>query len=200
MSQDRGFVRAPLAIGIAIALGIAAFVVAQDSATTKQVVSTKNGQATATASSSASARASSTGVRSSGAQASGSPAIGGFDPSKRLYAAWYTDNRRAKPNQQQDTEAGMHYKYMKGLSIQGVLIADGPFGDGTGMLTIIQAADDQSAQQLIEADPSVQSKVFSVTLKQWNVVQGQWIGGGLIGRPTPARNGGTVGAPGGGGG
>lgn len=196
MQSNKGFVRAPLAIGIAIAFGVAAFVVAQDTSTTKQVVTSKSGQATA--SGSATARASSSGSRSSSSQAIGGSSNSGFDANKRLYAAWYTDNRRAKPTQQQDTEIGMHYKYMKGLSVQGALIADGPFGDGTGLLTIIQATDDQTAQQLIAADPVVQDKTFNVVLKQWTVVHGSWIGGDLIGRPTPARGGGIVGAPGGG--
>jgi uncharacterized protein YciI len=195
MRTNKGFVRAPLAIGIALALGIAAFVVAQDSATVQQTTSSKTGQASATASSSARAQAGSASTRSTGSQLGGAT-IGGFDPNKRLYAVWYTDTRQNRPNQRQDVEAGMHYKYMKGLSLQGTLIADGPFGDGTGMLTVIQAPDDQAALQLVQSDPVVQDKAFTVTLKQWTVVQGQWVGGDMIGRPTPARTSGAAGAPG----
>ena len=196
MQTNYGFVRVTLAVGIALALGITACVIAQDTTTTRQQSSSKSGQGTATASGSASARATSSGSVNGGQQASGS--TGAFDPNQRIYAAWYTDNRQVHSGRQMDGETSMHNKYMKGFAMDGSLIADGPFGDGSGMLVVIQAPDDRSAFNKIQGDPVVQDRSFSVVVKRWTVVQGRWVGGDVIGQPIPA-GGGASAATGGGG-
>lgn len=187
-----GFARTTLVLAVLVTMGVTALVIAQETTVSRQATSVQNGTGTASASSSAAARAGSSSSRSTGGQL-GSATIGGFDPNKRLYAAWYTDNRRTRGNQKEDIAFSQHVNYMKGLSMDGTCIADGPFGDGTGLLAVIQAPDDESAFRLIHNDPSVTDGDYSAVVKQWTVVQGRWVGGDTIGRPTPARNNGIGG-------
>jgi uncharacterized protein YciI len=189
MSHLSGLSRLPVVLGLAVALCVAGLVLAQDATSTSQSSSKQGG---ATASSQATATSRSGSGQWAGGQAGAPVAV---DP-RPLYAAWYTDNRSSRPSQVEDSVLGSHYKYVKTLSLDGRVVGDGEFTDGTGLLLVFRAENDKAAADIVSRDPAVASRTFSVVLKDWRVVQGTLVGGGVVGAPVPGRAGGVVGAPG----
>ncbi len=63
-----------------------------------------------------------------------------------------------------------HVAYMDRLHEQGVLIAAGPFHDGSGGLILIEADSEAAATAVAEADPFISRGVERYTLKHWEVL------------------------------
>ena len=67
-----------------------------------------------------------------------------------------------------------HLEYMIAVERQGKLFASGPLGDGTkgdGM-TILRAADEAEAREIMSRDPLVVHGVRTFTIKEWTVMEG----------------------------
>jgi len=62
-----------------------------------------------------------------------------------------------------------HVAYMNRLHEQDVLIAAGPFGDGSGGLILIEAENEAAAKAVAEGDPFVSQGAERYTLKGWEV-------------------------------
>jgi uncharacterized protein len=69
----------------------------------------------------------------------------------------------------QQTPKG-HFNYMLELYRRGLLRVAGPFKDGSGGAVLFEAASDESAKALIDADPAVVLGVFSYELHRWSLV------------------------------
>ena len=66
-----------------------------------------------------------------------------------------------------------HFNYMLDLHRRGVLRMAGGFGDNSGGAAFVDAASEDEARQIAEADPAVKTKVFVYQLHQWNLVPWQ---------------------------
>jgi uncharacterized protein len=60
-----------------------------------------------------------------------------------------------------------HGDYQHALWAEGRLQKGGPFGDGTGGLSIVEVADRAEAEAVAAADPAVQSGVFLAEVRPW---------------------------------
>jgi uncharacterized protein YciI len=70
-----------------------------------------------------------------------------------------------------------HVGWLLGLEEQGVLLASGPLlsGPGTGPgsgVTIIRAADEQTARQIADGDPFVRHGLRTFELYRWRLNEG----------------------------
>lgn len=63
-----------------------------------------------------------------------------------------------------------HVAYMDRLHERGVLIAGGPFHDGSGGLVLIEAESEAAAVAVAEGDPFIRQGVERYTLKRWEVL------------------------------
>lgn len=71
------------------------------------------------------------------------------------------------PMKQQDA-IGPHYKYMKQLFEDGVILDAGPTLDEPGGVVILRAQDLASAEAIMRADPSVSSGMFVGEVHTWS--------------------------------
>jgi uncharacterized protein YciI len=60
-----------------------------------------------------------------------------------------------------------HFRYYLELHRKGLLIAGGGFTDESGGAAVFEATDDAAANEIIRADPAVESKVFRFELQRW---------------------------------
>jgi uncharacterized protein len=67
-----------------------------------------------------------------------------------------------------------HLEYMIALERQGKLFASGPFGNGTSGdgMTILRAADEADARDIMSKDPFIIHGVRTFTIKEWTVMEG----------------------------
>ena len=67
-----------------------------------------------------------------------------------------------------------HLEYMIALERQGKLFASGPFGKGTSGdgLTVLRAADEAEAREIMSKDPFIIHGVRTFTIKEWTVMEG----------------------------
>jgi uncharacterized protein YciI len=70
-----------------------------------------------------------------------------------------------------------HLEYMIGLEKAGVLFASGPLAEADGKtrgdgLTIVRAANAETARKVAEADPFVVNGLRSFELREWTVMEG----------------------------
>lgn len=79
--------------------------------------------------------------------------------------AWKT----GVPMRQQDAIVP-HFKYMKQLFTQGTILEAGPTLDTPGGVVILKAASLEAATALMDADPSVTSKMFVGDIHSWSPV------------------------------
>jgi hypothetical protein len=63
-----------------------------------------------------------------------------------------------------------HVAHLDRLHEQGVLIAAGPFRDGSGGLILIEAENEAAAKAVAEDDPFVSQGAERYTLKSWEVL------------------------------
>jgi uncharacterized protein YciI len=71
------------------------------------------------------------------------------------------------PMKQQDAILP-HYQYMKKLFEQGVILDAGPTLDEPGGVVILKAHDLDAARALMQADPSISSRMFSGEIHSWS--------------------------------
>jgi len=87
---------------------------------------------------------------------------------KRYFVLLYGRGENWKGNENWDKQDLMaHGKYMATLQAQGVLLRGGPFDDGSGGMSVIAVETEEDAKNIIENDPVIQNKVFSVRLIPW---------------------------------
>ena len=67
----------------------------------------------------------------------------------------------------QDQALGPHVAYMRQLQAEGALFAAGPFLDAEGGMAIVLAGDDAAARAILEADPAIETGVFTAVLRSW---------------------------------
>ncbi len=84
----------------------------------------------------------------------------------KLGKAWLPD----KPVMEQPLRA--HLDYMHQLQRDGVLMYGGPFLDNSGGLVILQAENQEEAEQMIAKDPAVISNIFQYEVHEW--LQVKW--------------------------
>jgi uncharacterized protein YciI len=77
-----------------------------------------------------------------------------------------------------------HYRYLRGLALQGVLTMAGPFADDRGGAVAFEADDLAAANALAEADPAVVSGVFLAEVHPWAVAWERATG--AYGPPVPS--------------
>jgi uncharacterized protein YciI len=67
-----------------------------------------------------------------------------------------------------------HLEYMIVLERQGKLFASGPFGNGTSGdgLTVLRAADEAEAREIMAKDPFIIHGVRTFTIKEWTLMEG----------------------------
>jgi uncharacterized protein YciI len=63
-----------------------------------------------------------------------------------------------------------HANYMHQLYLQGKLVLGGPFTDNSGGLVVLDVADQNQAQQILESDPAVKAGIFIAKLHPWFTV------------------------------
>jgi uncharacterized protein YciI len=91
-------------------------------------------------------------------------------PATSLFVILYKQGPAWKggvPMQKQDA-IGAHYKYMKQLFEQGVILDAGPTTDEPGGLVILKVADLSSATAAMDADPSITLKMFVGEVHAWS--------------------------------
>ncbi len=66
-----------------------------------------------------------------------------------------------------------HRAWLEGLVEQGVVLASGPFGDGSGALLVFSAGTESALNELLGQDPFAREGVISaVKTAAWNPVIG----------------------------
>lgn len=86
----------------------------------------------------------------------------------RLYAVFFRPGPRwleGKTIFEQPLDS--HVAYLKSLYEKGIVLLAGPLEGSGGGLTILQLADEEEAQTLIEADPAISQGVLTYTLHRW---------------------------------
>ena len=63
-----------------------------------------------------------------------------------------------------------HIKYQQELHEAGKLVMGGPFTDGTGGMAIFEVDSEEEARKIIENDPAVISKHYSIELHPYRIV------------------------------
>lgn len=64
-----------------------------------------------------------------------------------------------------------HLAYLQSLHDKGTVVLAGPVGDGSGAMMILQAASQEDAQQIVDADPYTAAGVGADhVLRPWKVV------------------------------
>lgn len=64
---------------------------------------------------------------------------------------------------------GEHVNYMFSFAESGKLVIGGPFLDDSGGMMVLRAESMEEAEQIANADPSVQSGLLKVHVKEWFV-------------------------------
>lgn len=180
MKATSGSGRLSLLAGLALTIGASAFVFAQQNGTSGSTNGggTWSGRAGGQVSGGGSASAG--GSASSSSSSSGSSSKGGnsggggmsFGANKPLYAAWYSkapDSRNDGNDSNVDRE---HTQYMKQLTQDQTLVIEGPFGDGSGYMAVIQSDSPETALRIINNDPSVKNGSLKVVVKPWQMRHG----------------------------
>ncbi len=87
---------------------------------------------------------------------------------KQFYAVLYGPGKNwveGKAMQQQPLDG--HIAYVKNLSEDGTVLLAGPFVDGGGGLTILQADSLDEARLIIAEDPDVREQVIQADVRCW---------------------------------
>lgn len=85
-----------------------------------------------------------------------------------VFTILYSPGPAWQPNRtvwEQPLEAHGDYQY--GLWSEGRLLHGGPFSDGTGGMSVVEVSTADAARTLVEADPAVQSGLFTAELRPW---------------------------------
>lgn len=112
-----------------------------------------------------------------GASPASQPAPAADTPRLQRYAICYTPGPHwlaGKAIWDQPLQA--HGDYMSGLYARHTLIMGGPFTDSSGGLAIIEVADDQAAQSIVDHDPSITAGIFNASVHPWFCVDWQHYG------------------------
>lgn len=81
-----------------------------------------------------------------------------------------------------------HIEYWKGQEQKKVLVAGGPYTDGSGGLIILRAKDLAEAKAIVEADPAVKSGLIAADVRPWRAVLGELSGSALRNPEDPRAN------------
>lgn len=95
-----------------------------------------------------------------------------FGANKPLYAAWYSKAPDSRNGGNDSNVDRVHSQYMKQLSQDQTLVIEGPFGDGSGYMAVIQSDSPETALRIIHNDPSVQNGSLKVVVKPWQMRHG----------------------------
>ncbi|MDQ0378454.1 YciI family protein [Amycolatopsis thermophila] len=69
-----------------------------------------------------------------------------------------------------------HREYLAKLAADGTLAVAGPFADDSGGAFLIQAADADALQEILDADPYVvEGALESFTVREFNPTLGAWV-------------------------
>ncbi|GGP80433.1 YciI family protein [Saccharothrix coeruleofusca] len=69
-----------------------------------------------------------------------------------------------------------HREYLASLTERGVLLAAGPWADGTGALLVYEVADEAELRKVIDADPYTPAAVIAETrVHEWQALLGTWV-------------------------
>jgi uncharacterized protein YciI len=69
-----------------------------------------------------------------------------------------------------------HRKFLSGLADQGVVALGGPLGDGTGGISLYQAANETALLEIINQDPyHLEGVVAERTVREFKPVIGAWL-------------------------
>ncbi len=81
----------------------------------------------------------------------GTRGAGGYCIPMTVFAVEYVYD--AESAEVRDASRPAHREWTSGLADDGVLLASGPYGDGTGALLILRAADEAALNGLLKQDP-----------------------------------------------
>lgn len=82
---------------------------------------------------------------------------------------------RYEADRAEDREANKpdHRKWLSTQVEAGSILSVGPFGDGSGALLLVSAADGDAARDLVGGDPHLRrSLVSEITVREWLPVYG----------------------------
>ncbi|WP_410662672.1 YciI family protein [Amycolatopsis sp. lyj-84] len=69
-----------------------------------------------------------------------------------------------------------HRKFLSDLAEQGVVALGGPLGDGSGGISLYQAADEAALTEIIDQDPyHLEGVVAQRTVREFKPVIGAWL-------------------------
>ncbi|MFE6617344.1 YciI family protein [Amycolatopsis sp. NPDC057786] len=69
-----------------------------------------------------------------------------------------------------------HREFLSRLADQGVVALGGPLGDGSGGISMYQAADEAALMEIIDQDPyHLEGVVAKRTVREFKPVIGSWI-------------------------
>lgn len=69
-----------------------------------------------------------------------------------------------------------HRKFLSDLAEQGIVALGGPLGDGSGGISLYQAADEAALLEIIDRDPYYTEGVAAErTVREWKPVLGSWL-------------------------
>ncbi len=69
-----------------------------------------------------------------------------------------------------------HRKFLSDLAEQGVVALGGPLGDGSGGVSLYQAADETALLEIIDQDPyHLEGVVAERTVREFKPVIGAWL-------------------------
>ncbi|AUI62432.1 YciI family protein [Amycolatopsis sp. BJA-103] len=69
-----------------------------------------------------------------------------------------------------------HRKFLSDLAEQGVVALGGPLGDGSGGVSLYQAADEAALTEIIDQDPyHLEGVVAQRTVREFKPVIGAWL-------------------------
>ncbi len=69
-----------------------------------------------------------------------------------------------------------HRKFLSDLAEQGVVALGGPLGDGSGGISLYQAADEAALAEIIDQDPyHLEGVVAERTVREFKPVIGAWL-------------------------
>lgn len=63
-----------------------------------------------------------------------------------------------------------HVQYMAGFQETGSMVIGGPYLDDTGGMMVLRAENQEDAEAIANADPSVKNGLLKVQVKPWMVV------------------------------
>lgn len=102
-------------------------------------------------------------------KARGSSTRAGEPPAAATYLAIYRRGPAWRPDRPIGEQGlSVHDEHLRALLAKGVLALGGPFVDGSGGASLVEAASEADAAAMIEADPSVAAGVLAYELHRWH--------------------------------